>query len=81
MLFFSWYGINFKTYDNDSTALNFMQIENELEEDIPLLFVMFLFNTADDAAFDDVALVDGTINYKKKQRNSMTYVMLPKDFI
>lgn len=36
MLFFSWYGINYKSYDNELTALNIMHIDSEIEEDIPI---------------------------------------------
>lgn len=36
MLFISLYGLNYKTYQNDTTALNVMYIDSELEEDIPI---------------------------------------------
>ena len=36
ILFFSWYGLNFKSYDKDNTFIDIVQVVDELEEDIPI---------------------------------------------
>jgi len=36
MLFFSWYGLNYKTFDKDDTFIDIVQVEEELDEDIPI---------------------------------------------
>lgn len=36
MLFFSWYGLNYKTFDKDDTFIDIVQVDEELEEDIPI---------------------------------------------
>jgi len=36
MLFFSWYGLNYKTFDKDDTFIDIVQVDEELDEDIPI---------------------------------------------
>lgn len=36
MLFFTWYGLNFKTYPKDDFIAQTIQVEEEFEEDIPI---------------------------------------------
>ena len=36
MLFFSWYGLNYKTYEKDDISLDIVQVEEAIEEDIPI---------------------------------------------
>ena len=36
MLFFSWYGLNYKTYDKNDISLDIVQVEEVIEEDIPI---------------------------------------------
>lgn len=36
MLFFTWYGLNFKSYTNDDYVSQALQLEQDYEEDIPI---------------------------------------------
>lgn len=36
MLFLTWYGLNYKTYDKDVATIDIIQMDQELDEDIPI---------------------------------------------
>ena len=36
MLFLSWYGLNYKTFESDVSSFSMMQLDQEMEEDIPI---------------------------------------------